>query len=115
MVICNSPQSLSSVRDHHIESPLRAGPGARANKADMVSKICARLRSQSFGLSPCTGQIMAACRGASLADRPEGLRGGHTVAQSDLAPSCWSPLQDPLRTAAYHLKGPCILYRHAYA
>ena len=104
ILIRNSPQTLSSIRDHHLESPLRAGPLVRAMKADMVSKIRARLRSQSFGPSPYAGQMIAACRGANLADRPEGRRGGQTVAQSDLAPSCWSPLQDPVHSVAYHLK-----------
>ena len=41
ILIRNSPQTLSSIRDHHLESPLRAGPLVRAIKADMVSKICA--------------------------------------------------------------------------
>ena len=103
--IRNTPQTLSSMRDHHLESQLRAGPLVRAIKADMVSRIRARLRSQSFGPSPCAGQMIAACRGANLADRPEGRRGGQTVAQSDLAPSCWSPLQDPGKSSAYYLKG----------
>ena len=57
--IRNTPQTLSSMRDHHLESQLRAGPLVRAIKADMVSKllskICARCRSQLFGLSPCAG------------------------------------------------------------
>ena len=50
--IRNTPQTLRSMRDHHLESQLRAGPLVRAIKADMVSRIRARLRSQSFGPSP---------------------------------------------------------------